>query len=78
MIRLPKVSTREAARAAHYTDEVHRFALRPWDVLPMFADAYEVPAARDNSIRAESWRRAKAWRDELLAANPDHYDDIGG
>ena len=81
MTRLTKAERRDrderfwAARRVHYQNEVTAYSLKPWDVLPMNADG-DPPPASDTDLKAESWRRARAIRDALLAANPEHYRDI--
>ena len=71
-----KAERRDAAIREHYRREVEMFALKPWETLPLFVEARDPPAASDTGLLAESWRRAKAWRAELLKANPRHYADI--
>jgi len=68
--------TRDDARRAHAIAEVATFALKPWETLPMNAGG-DPPAASDDSMGARTWARARALRLQLLAANPDHYADIG-
>lgn len=80
MTKLTKADRRDRderfwdACRVHHRNEAAAYGLRPWDVLPMNAGGDPPPAS--DPMRAESWRRARAIRDALLAANPEHYRDI--
>lgn len=51
------------------------FALKPWDYAPMDA-AGNPPTPRAGTNNLASWRRARAILDQLLDANPDHYQAL--
>ena len=64
---------RRAALQRHWKAEAEMFGLRPWEMPPCMA-------GRDTPPQQPSWRtswpRAKELREQLLAANPDHYADL--
>ena len=76
MKKLSKAELRWAAISRHYRDEIEAFDLQPWECAPVFADG-DPPDPNDKTGYAETWAKARALREQLLAANPNHYADIG-
>ena len=65
----------ERRHSAHYHREMELFKLPPWHTAPVNAGG-NPPDPSDMSGGARTWAAARALRDQLLAANPDHYRDL--
>ena len=68
-----ETSERERRRAERITAERAQFRLRPWEFSP--SEITDDPSPYPPGIGSESWDRARRWRDELRAANPEYFDD---
>ncbi len=64
----------EVALYAHWDREREMFHLKPWEMPPCLAKS----PRRDGSGWAGTYALARERRLQLLAADPHHYDDIGG
>ena len=66
---------RGAALSRHWAAESAEFGLKPWEVPPCMATT-DAPPADAGGLWRRTWARARELRLRLLAANPNHYDDI--
>ena len=72
---MPRSDRWRAALDRHIAAEREAFALPVWATCPVSAGG-DPPAPGDTTMRAQTWARARAIREELLRKNPRHYDDV--